>query len=123
MLQKKDIKCRLREGKSLSMPALSLPKPCSLTPRRKPLPAIIRPGTSKRRSIDSILKSGAYEREKFKPRARIDREAEKKRLQNFMAFGDKEKVVNLKPIVKRIAPIEEEKEEINRFDQCNHFFV
>lgn len=45
-------------------------------------PVTIRPGSSKRRTREDIVKSGAYIREKFKPLApTIDRDKAKKHLQ------------------------------------------
>ncbi|KAL3272306.1 hypothetical protein HHI36_024031 [Cryptolaemus montrouzieri] len=56
---------------------------------RKKLPkVVIRPGSSKRRSYDSIVKSGALERELFVPKPTVNREAEKMRLQNSMSQGN-----------------------------------
>ncbi|KAG5870869.1 hypothetical protein JTB14_020683 [Gonioctena quinquepunctata] len=76
----------------------------------------IRPGSSKRRTRESIIKSGAYEREEFRPQHPIiDREKEKERLRNKMAFNEDIKVRKQK-IFQKLAS-KEDKEEINRFDQ------
>ncbi|EFA09132.2 UPF0193 protein EVG1 homolog [Tribolium castaneum] len=115
MMQRKKFDYCLRNGEPLPLPTN---RSCdSITPRKKPPKVLIRPGTSKRRSLDTIHKSGAYEREKFVPRGpKIDREKEKNRLQNKMAFG---KEVEPKPSRKTKKPPETE-ETFNRFDQLVH---
>lgn len=50
---------------------------------------LIRPGSSKKRSLDVIAKSGVLEREQFVPKPIVDREAEKEKLRDTMAFGRK----------------------------------
>lgn len=52
-------------------------------PKKNQLPLVtIRPGSSKRRTREDIIKSGAYVREKFKPLVpTMDREKAKKHLQ------------------------------------------
>lgn len=67
---------------------------------------------SQRRNYSSIIKSGAYEREKYVPRNRgVDRESAKQHLQDAMAFG---KDIKHKPPSPK-KPKEEPK--INRFDE------
>ncbi|KAF2898120.1 hypothetical protein ILUMI_08062 [Ignelater luminosus] len=77
----------------------------------------VRPGTSKKRSQYTIIKSGAYEREKFVPQhPKVDREKAKKHLQDYMAFGK-----DVAPTPRRMRRTKPKKEELepqeNRFDQ------
>lgn len=80
---------------------------------------LIRPGSSKRRMYSTIVDSGAYERDKFKPQhPRFDRDLAKKHLQDVMAYGKEVKVkTNLKVKKKKEASFDE----FNRFDQCKYF--
>ncbi|RZB39072.1 UPF0193 protein EVG1 -like, partial [Asbolus verrucosus] len=112
MFQRKKIDYYLRNGEPLPLPSSRTGD--ELKARRKPPTVLVRPGSSKRRTRETILKSGAYEREKFVPKhSRIDREKEKNRLQNRMAFG---KDVEPKRPVVRIKE-SDAVHEINRFDQ------
>lgn len=68
---------------------------------------------SQRRNYSSIIKSGAYEREKYFPINRgVDRESAKQHLQDAMAFG--KDIKHRPPSPKK--PKEEEPK-INRFDE------
>lgn len=70
----------LRSGKTSS-------NSCSGHARRKPK-ILIKPGSPKRRTFNTILNSGAYTREKFVPEhPKVDREAAKMHLQDLMAYG------------------------------------
>lgn len=76
---------------------------------------IIRTGSSRRRSQSEIIKSGAYEREKFVPdRSKEDREVLKARLQNIMANG---KGSSRKAVVKKIPTKPNDESDKNRFDE------
>ncbi|XP_072380958.1 UPF0193 protein EVG1 homolog [Diabrotica undecimpunctata] len=76
----------------------------------------IRPGSSKKRSRETIMNSGVYEREQFFPKPMLfDREKEKEKLQNQMAYNADIVVHQKKVIEKKIC--QDNKEEINRFDQ------
>ncbi|KAF5302527.1 hypothetical protein FQR65_LT00899 [Abscondita terminalis] len=76
---------------------------------------LIRPGSSKRRSRDAILNSGAYNREKFIPRLpKVDRDQAKRHLQDLMTYG---KDIRIPPPPKEKPTIESDKPEENRFDQ------
>ncbi|KAK4874562.1 hypothetical protein RN001_013922 [Aquatica leii] len=82
-----------------------------LSPREPPL---IRPGSSKRRTQDTIINSGAYIREKFVPKfPKVDRDKAKKHLQDLMAYG---KDIQPPPPPKIIAKSTRNRIE-NRFDQ------
>ncbi|KAJ8923380.1 hypothetical protein NQ315_001938 [Exocentrus adspersus] len=78
-------------------------------------PVTIRPGSSKRRSRETIINSGVYEREKFYPlHPRVDREKEKEKLQEKMAYNKEIKITKAKIHKKK------DKEgyvDMNRFDQ------
>ncbi|CAH1100455.1 unnamed protein product [Psylliodes chrysocephalus] len=108
MLRKKD-NYILRNNEPLP----SLSEPPSRTAR---YPVTIRPGSSKKRSMDTIIKSGVYEREQFKPiHPLVDREKEKEKLQNKMAFNSDVKVKKDKALEKKVS--KEIRVEYNRFDQ------
>ncbi|KAJ8927848.1 hypothetical protein NQ314_019650 [Rhamnusium bicolor] len=111
MMQKKKFNYFLRNGEPL--PPLSN---ASSTRSNPNIPkVIIRPGTSKRRSRDTIVNSGVYERDKFHPQPRVDREREKEKLQNKMAFNKDIKVSKAK--IFKTDKKEEPEKEVNRFDQ------
>ncbi|KAK9885526.1 hypothetical protein WA026_011019 [Henosepilachna vigintioctopunctata] len=79
MQQRRKSEYNLRDYESL---------PSTVRNTKKRLPAVtIRPGSSKRRSYETIAKSGALERESFVPKPTVNREEEKSRLQNAMAYG------------------------------------
>ncbi|XP_056629871.1 UPF0193 protein EVG1 homolog [Diorhabda carinulata] len=84
---------------------------------RHQLPEVtIRPGSSKKRSKNDIVNSGVYERERYVPRPCLfDREKEKEKLQNKMAFNGEIVVKKSKVIEKKVN--QETKQEVNRFDQ------
>ncbi|XP_074030592.1 UPF0193 protein EVG1 homolog [Leptinotarsa decemlineata] len=110
MMQRKKFNYCLRNGEPLP--------PISHTSRsRVNIPEVtIRPGSSKRRTRETIVQSGAYEREEFRPHHPVvDREKEKERLQNKMAYNEEIKVRKPKIFQKLVS--KEDKEEINRFDQ------
>lgn len=110
-MQRNKINYYLRNGEPL--PSLS-----KMTSRNNPrIPEVtIRPGSSKRRSRQSIIESGVYEREKFHPIVPIvDREKEKEKLQNKMAYNEEIKV-NLTKMFKKMER-KEDVEELNRCDQ------
>lgn len=94
----------------------SLPTVRKKTKKRLPK-VIIRPGSSKRRSYDSIVNSGALEREPFVPKPLVDREAEKRRLQDHMVYGEEGPP---KPVVKKTAAKPQKFKPLNRFDQCEY---
>lgn len=84
----------------------------------------IRPGSSRRRSIDSILQSGAYEREKFVPlHPAVNREQAIKHLQNVLAY-DKNARASPKTSRRQKKKNKEEKqtEDINRFDERTYSY-
>ncbi|XP_045476428.1 UPF0193 protein EVG1 homolog [Harmonia axyridis] len=91
----------------------STPTPRRKTKKRFPK-VVIRPGSSKRRSYDSIVQSGVLQREPFVPKPIVNREAEKKRLQDSMTYG---KEGPPKPVVKKPAKKPEKFRPLNRFDQ------
>ncbi|KAL1494217.1 hypothetical protein ABEB36_009847 [Hypothenemus hampei] len=110
MAQRKKLNYHLRNGE---------PLPCShkVYNRNSKLPPVtIRPGSSKRRSRSDIISSGAYERELFRPNYPVvDREREKEKLANKMAYNKDIKVTKERVLKK----FEQEpvKVELNRFDQ------
>ncbi|CAG9865275.1 unnamed protein product [Phyllotreta striolata] len=84
--------------------------------REPKYPVTIRPGSSKKRSMQTIVESGVYERERFKPaRPAVDREKEKEKLQNKMAYNSEIKFERKRAIEKRVR--RETAKEPNRFDQ------
>ncbi|XP_017770947.1 PREDICTED: UPF0193 protein EVG1 homolog [Nicrophorus vespilloides] len=110
-MQRNRINYSLRSGEPL--PSLAVGERKGGSRNREPK-VYIRPGSSKRRSLDSILKSGAYSREQFTPTVpRVDREKAKEELQQRMAFGRKGKP----PIVEARKQKREEPKEMNRFDE------
>lgn len=119
MMQRKKFDYCLRNEEPLPLPTN---RSCdSIIPRKTPPAILVRPGSSKRRSLDTISKSGAYEREKFVPRLpKVDREKEKSRLQNKMAFGKEIEPKPAKPAKTRKNEIEETR---NRFDERKNFLI
>lgn len=97
----------------------SVPTTKRRTKRRVPK-VTIRPGSSKRRSYDSIVQSGALEREPFVPKPLVNREVEKKRLQDSMTYG---KDGPPKPVVKKVEKKPRMVRPLNRFDQCRFIFI
>ncbi|CAH0563474.1 unnamed protein product [Brassicogethes aeneus] len=78
----------------------------------------IRPGSPRKRTIQTILHSGAYEREKFVPQHPVvDREKEKEKLQDIMAFNQVVEPKKFWPVFD--VPNDETPRDakINRFDQ------
>ncbi|XP_066151920.1 UPF0193 protein EVG1 homolog isoform X2 [Euwallacea fornicatus] len=111
MMQRKKVNYFLRNGEPL-------PTHCSWARNRrsKMLEVTIRPGSSKKRSRDDIVSSGAYEREPFRATCSIiDREREKEKLANKMAYN-KDIVVTKEKIMRKIES-EEVKIDSNKFDQ------
>lgn len=87
--------------------------------RRRPK-ILIRPCSPKRRSLNTIINSGAYAREKFVPdHPKVDREAAKQQLQDLMAYGRELKASprELKKKEKIKQKRDEEDKGSNRFDQ------
>ncbi|XP_050298553.1 UPF0193 protein EVG1 homolog [Anthonomus grandis grandis] len=110
MMQRKQINYILRNGEPLPVPG-ARPKKNTKIPK-----VTIRPGSSRRRSKEDIVNSGAYERETYRSNVPLmDREREKDKLANKMAYNDDVKVSKSR-ILKKV-----EKEEValepNRFDQ------
>ncbi|XP_044759581.1 UPF0193 protein EVG1 homolog [Coccinella septempunctata] len=106
MAQRKKSEYNLRDYEST---------PTTRRSTKKRLPKVtIRPGSSKRRSYDSIIKSGALEREAFVPKPLINREVEKRRLQDSMTYGQNGPP---KPVVKKPVKKPEKFKPLNRFDQ------
>ncbi|GJQ72345.1 hypothetical protein Trydic_g3432 [Trypoxylus dichotomus] len=82
--------------------------------REQQPPIMIRPGSSRRRTQTDIVKSGAYERDKFVPdRSKEDREVLKARLQNIMANGREP----LKKPIKKELPKSNKEPQTNKFDE------
>lgn len=117
-MQRNKVNYILRNGEPLKSP-----KPTRRNFGEPDLPEVtIRPGSSKRRTIDTIIRSGAYEREKFVPEhPKVDREQAIKELQNVLAYGKKD----VTPRTCR-KPLKQKKNkqktgEINRFDERKIF--
>lgn len=114
-MQRNKVNYFLRNGEPLRTPK---PQREFGKPR---LPKVtIRPGSSRRRSIDSILKSGAYDREKFIPlHPAVNREQAIKHLQNLLTYGKNAKGSPSTSRKQKKKKEEEKKiEEVNRFDEC-----
>lgn len=108
MRQRKKIDYYLRNGE---------PLPVRKPVERQIVPKVtIRPcSASRKRSQDTIIKSGAYKREEFVPfYPRIDREKEKQRLQDRMAYNAEVSVENL---CKRVENKGVRGEKPSRFDE------
>lgn len=91
----------------------------SVNARRKSK-ILVRPGSPKHRSFNTILNSGAYTREKFVPEhPTVDREAAKKHFQDLMAFGKQDKPKLSQDERKKIKEAGRKTEDKagNRFDQ------
>lgn len=112
-IQRNKLNYFLRNGEPLPSPNSA----GSINSKRKPK-ILIRPGSSKRRTREDIVKSGAYEREKFVPEhPKVDREEQKKRLQDILANG---KDTDPKKVPQKSKPKNNrkvEESEINRFDE------
>nr|CAH7763141.1 unnamed protein product [Callosobruchus chinensis] len=96
-----------------------LPSLARTRSRRNPhIPDVtIRPGSPRRRTRDTIIRSGVYEREKFRPTYPVvDREKEKEKLQNKMAYN-KDIKVNPMKVMHKLVDSTMDKDEQNRFDQ------
>lgn len=115
MQQRRKMDYYLRNGEPLPLPTSRSADELSV--RRNPLPKIaIRPGSSRRRTRETILKSGAYERERFvRLEPTLDREKEKNRLINRLAFGR-----DVEPKPPKIKVKKPKTEDTNRFDQCKY---
>ncbi|XP_018569045.1 UPF0193 protein EVG1 homolog [Anoplophora glabripennis] len=111
MMQRNKLNYYLRNGEPLP----SARKISSGSKLNVPL-VTIRPGSSKRRSRDTIIKSGVYERDKYYPiHPKVDREKEKEKLQDKMAYNKEIKVRKAKVLKGKDKGDDEV--EINRFDQ------
>lgn len=109
MMQRNKLNYYLRNGEPLP-PVRRISNSKSNVP-----PVIIRPGSSKRRSRDTIIKSGVYEREKYFPlHPKVDREKEKEKLQDKMAYNKSVQVTKAKVFKKKD---KDEDTAMNRFDQ------
>lgn len=111
MMQRNKLNYYLRNGEPLPSLSRSLPK---VKPR---IPEVtIRPGSSKKRLQQTIVSSGVYDREKFRPNIPIvDRAKEIEKLQNKMAYNEHIKV-NPSKILKKIEQ-DQKQDDLNRFDQ------
>ncbi|XP_072890128.1 UPF0193 protein EVG1 isoform X1 [Hemitrygon akajei] len=119
LFQQRQLNRRLQEGDSL-------PVNCNPTSSRVSEPTPLPPAPSLRadlfskpqlRPAESCRAGGAYQREKFRPRPTRNLEKEKQRLQNIMATGKDGPMPDKK---QRPKEEEEEKPEIDRFDElCN----
>lgn len=112
-MQRNKLNYYLRNGEPLP----SLSRTTKSNPR---IPKVtIRPGSSKRRSRQAIIDSGAFEREQFHrtvPFTNRNKEIEK--LQNKMSYNEDIKVDCTK-VLNKLSQ-KEEKEELNRFDQSEY---
>lgn len=108
MFQRQKVNYSLRSGDPLPNFHTKL-----IGTRTTPPEIIFKPDTSRRRQYNSIVESGAYERDKYVPQQRVvDREFAKKHLQDFMAYG-KELKDKPKPVKKK----SNESLRVNRFDE------
>lgn len=109
MRQRKSIDYYLRNGEPLPVRKPSYPKS---VPK-----VVIRPcSASRRRSQDAIIKSGAYKRDEFVPfYPRIDREKEKQKLQDRMAYNSEVPSGNVR---KTEDKNEKSNHKLSRFDEC-----
>ncbi|XP_019868086.2 UPF0193 protein EVG1 [Aethina tumida] len=88
------------------------PKPTRRTPE-----ITIRPGSPRKRSMQTILQSGAYEREKFVPlHPRIDREKEKEKLQHIMAYNQEVAPKQEWPLDRKLKRESPPAPQVNRYD-------
>ncbi|XP_060522731.1 UPF0193 protein EVG1 homolog [Cylas formicarius] len=111
MMQRKRLNYALRNGDPL-------PSLANITKRKTPnLPEVtIRPASSKRRSMETIIRSGAYERDAYKPNHLVvDREREKDKLANKMAYN-KDLAVSKEKVLEKYVEKEMESKP-NRFDE------
>ncbi|CAH1154489.1 unnamed protein product [Phaedon cochleariae] len=110
MMQRNKINYNLRNGEPL-------PGTIKHHHQNTHMPEItLRPNSSKRRSRESIINSGAYQVEKFLSNVPVmDREKEKEKLQNRMAFNKDVKVSEARFFRKQAS--KEDSEEVNRFDE------
>jgi len=83
--------------------------PKSQTMRGKKLVAI--------RTKEAIQESGAYDRDKFKPKPTKSLEKEKDRLSNIMAFGEEVEPPNKVDVLQKYQKKLEEKPQVDRFDE------
>lgn len=94
------------------------PKPTRRTPE-----ITIRPGSPRKRSMQTILQSGAYEREKFVPlHPRIDREKEKEKLQHIMAYNQEVAPKQEWPMDRKLKRESPPAPQVNRYDLCKCSF-
>ncbi|XP_039286688.1 UPF0193 protein EVG1 isoform X2 [Nilaparvata lugens] len=88
ILQRKTLQNSLSKGEPLPGPCLSSRENCKKICQKQ---IFIRPLTSKKRTQETILESGAYEPDKYySTKQPKDNEKEKLRLQNLMAYGREE---------------------------------
>ncbi|XP_071444406.1 UPF0193 protein EVG1 homolog [Hetaerina americana] len=112
-LQKKQLDYSITRGEAL--PSVKQTLSHSAVSRHKAVD--LKTTTARRRTRDSIQKTGAYEREKFIPKhPKVDNEVEKSKLQNIMAYG---KEIPQIPVGQRIwrRKAAELSENIDRFDE------
>lgn len=111
-MQRDKLKYFLRNGEPLTTTRST----GKLSSRKTP-PVLIRPGSPRRRTRDTIVKMGAYEREKFVPQPIVDREEAKRRLQDLLAFGK-----DGEPNTQKVRNKKKEKKDDdfcnNRFEEC-----
>ncbi|XP_030760632.1 UPF0193 protein EVG1 homolog [Sitophilus oryzae] len=110
-MQRRKVDYILRNGEPLPPLQRKMSRPKNNIPE-----VTIRPGSSKRRSREAILLSGAYEKDIFRPiKPGMDREREIEKLANKMAYREDVHVTKSKVLKK----LEKEKVELaaNRFDQ------
>lgn len=117
MMQRNKINYYLRNGEPLPPVRKVSSNSKSNIPR-----VTIRPVSSKRRSRDTIIKSGVYEREKYYPlHPKVDREKEKEKLQDKMAYNKEIRVVKAK--VFKGKDKGDEDAALNRFEQRKYAVV
>lgn len=122
IVQRNKLKYSLRNNEPL--PAISRPTPSQI--RHEKYKVLIRPGSSKRRSLDKIRESGAYEREVYRPGPpKPDREKVKQALIDKMAqMRDAQpETKKMQKSNSKLKPVKE----INRYEECkyssNDFFL
>lgn len=115
IVQRNKLKYSLRNNEPL--PAISRPTPSQI--RHEKYKVLIRPGSSKRRSLDKIRESGAYEREVYRPGPpKPDREKVKQALIDKMAQM-RDAQPETKKIQKSNSKLKPVKE-INRYEECKY---
>lgn len=88
MLQRNKINYALRSGTSLPKTLNETGRDDSQLSKEIALKDNVAPSSPRRRSLNTILKSGAYERDRYVPKNPIvDRNESIERLQNIMCYG------------------------------------